>query len=156
MIQRNVDTAAGDQPSREQLSALHEPHLQALAQRVEFDYVRLARLSSLSEAMRETRFAQRRPVATDFDWIPALIALLVLVWRFVPMFGRSSGCVCDSCKENTNCRELLPTSSVSTPMRSVTLICTRMPDLERERATKPYAAPGDGWAPTTQPRGRPS
>jgi mxaL protein len=84
VIQRNVDTAAGDQPSREQLSALHEPHLQALAQRVGFEYVRLARLSSLSEAMRETRFAQRRPVATDFEWIPALIALLVLVWRFVP------------------------------------------------------------------------
>jgi len=51
---------------------------------VGFEYVRLARLSSVSEAMRDARFAQRRPVPTDLSWLPAIGALLVLVWRFSP------------------------------------------------------------------------
>lgn len=84
VVQRHVDLAAGDQPSREHLSALREPHLKALAQRVGFEYTRLARLSSVGEAMRDARFAERRPVATDLSWIPALVALLVLAWRFMP------------------------------------------------------------------------
>jgi mxaL protein len=84
VIQRNVDAAAGDPPSKEELSSLHEPHLRELAQRVGFDYVRLARASALSEAMRDARFAQSRPVPTDVRWVPALLALLMLVWRFAP------------------------------------------------------------------------
>lgn len=84
VVQRNVDLAAGDQPSREHLSSLREPHLQELAQRVGFEYVRLARPSGISEAMRDPRFAQRRPAATDLSWLPAIGALVVLVWRFLP------------------------------------------------------------------------
>jgi mxaL protein len=84
VIQRNVDPAAGDKPSLEHLSSLREPHLQELAQRVGFEYARLARLSSVSDAMRDSRFAQRRPVATDLTWLPAIAALIVLVWRFFP------------------------------------------------------------------------
>jgi mxaL protein len=85
VIQRNVDPALGDKPSQEQLSSLREAHLQELAQRVGFEYARLARLSSVSEAMRDPRFAQRRPVPTDLSWLPAIGALLVLVWRFFPV-----------------------------------------------------------------------
>ena len=85
VIQRNVDPALGDKPSQEQLSSLREPHLQELAQRVGFEYARLARLSSVSEAMRDSRFAQHRPVPTDLSWLPAIGALLVLVWRFFPV-----------------------------------------------------------------------
>ena len=77
VIQRNVDPAAGDKPSHEHLSSLRESHLQELAQRVGFEYARLARLS-ISEAMRDSRFAERRPVPTDLSWLPALAALLVL------------------------------------------------------------------------------
>jgi mxaL protein len=84
VIQRNVDPAAGDKPSLEHLSSLRESHLQELAQRVGFEYARLGKASSVSDAMRDVRFAQRRPVATDFSWVPALAALLVLVWRFLP------------------------------------------------------------------------
>lgn len=88
VVQRNVDPAMGDEPSREQLSSLREPHLKEIARRVGFDYARLARLSSLSEAMRDSGFAQRRPAATDVSWIPALVALLLLVWRFMPDLRR--------------------------------------------------------------------
>jgi len=84
VIQRNVDPAAGDKPSHEHLSSLRESHLQELAQRVGFEYARLVKPTSVSEAMREARFAERRPVATDASWLPALAALMVLVWRFLP------------------------------------------------------------------------
>jgi mxaL protein len=84
VVQRNVDPSAGDAPSREHLSSLREAHLQQLAQRVGFDYVRLSRVSTLSEAMLQSRFAQRRPVPTDVNWLPAFAALLALVWRFAP------------------------------------------------------------------------
>jgi mxaL protein len=84
VVQRNVDLTAGDRASREHLSSLREPHLRELARRVGFQYARLARLSSLSEAMRDSNFARRTPVATDIYWIPTLIALLILSWRFVP------------------------------------------------------------------------
>ena len=84
VIQRNVDPAAGDKPSQEHLSSLREPHLQELAQRVGFEYARLVRPSSISEAMRDARFAQRRSVPTDLSWLGTIAALIVLVWRFFP------------------------------------------------------------------------
>jgi len=84
VIQRTVDPSAGDQPSQEHLSSLREPHLQELAQQVGFQYARLARPSALSDALRDSRYAQRRPVATDLSWLPAIAALLLLIWRFLP------------------------------------------------------------------------
>jgi mxaL protein len=84
VIQRNVDLSAGDQPSQEHLSSLREAHLQELAQRVGFQYARLARPSAVSDAMRDSRFAQRRSVATDLPRLPAIGALLALIWRFLP------------------------------------------------------------------------
>ena len=59
-------------------------HLQKLAQQVGFDYARLDKPSSLREAMRDRRFAQRGPVPTDLYWLPAMAALMLLVWRFLP------------------------------------------------------------------------
>jgi len=84
VIQRNVDPGAGDKPSLEHLSSLREAHLQDVARRVGFEYARLAKASVVSDALRDVRFAQSRPVATDFSWVPALAALMVLVWRFLP------------------------------------------------------------------------
>ena len=68
----------------EHLSSLREVHLQKLAQQVGFEYARLDGPSSLSDAMRDRRFAQRGPVPTDLYWLPAMAALILLVWRFLP------------------------------------------------------------------------
>jgi mxaL protein len=77
----SVDEGAA---SREHLSALREPHLRALAQRVGFEYARLAGLASVSDAMRDPRFARARPVPIDLYWLPAAAALLLLAIRFRP------------------------------------------------------------------------
>jgi mxaL protein len=89
VIQRIVDTpGAGTVGNREHLSALHESYLQAIARQIGFEYARLNQLSSLSAAMRDPRFARRKPVATDISWVPAAAALLLLALRFRPDFGR--------------------------------------------------------------------
>lgn len=86
VVQRDsggVGTKAGA-PSREELSSLREPHLQALARQIGFDYARLAEPSTLSLALRDARYAQRRQIPTDMFWGPALLALCLLVGRFGP------------------------------------------------------------------------
>jgi mxaL protein len=69
---------------REHLSALRESHLRTLAQQVGFEYARLARPESISEAMRDPRFARARPVPIDLYWLPVAAALLLLAIRFRP------------------------------------------------------------------------
>lgn len=69
---------------REHLSALRERHLRALAQQVGFEYARLAGPESISEAMRDPRFARARPVPIDLYWLPVAAALLLLAMRFRP------------------------------------------------------------------------
>lgn len=88
VIQR-VGEAEEGAARREHLSGLREPHLQSLARQVGFDYVHLTESSSLSEAMRDARFAERRPVPTNLYWLPAAAALLVLAVRFRPDFRRT-------------------------------------------------------------------
>jgi mxaL protein len=80
--QDSVNPAPGG--GREHLSGLREPHLKALASQVGFDYLRLEDIAGLLRAMRDPRLAQQRPVATDLYWLPASLALLLLVWRFAP------------------------------------------------------------------------
>ena len=75
---------------REHLSALRERHLRALAQQVGFDYARLAGPESISEAMRDPRFARARPVPIDLYWLPVAAALLLLAMRFRPDKERRS------------------------------------------------------------------
>jgi len=75
--------APGTQP-REHLSSLREGHLRQLAQEVGFDYRRLTTLQSMSDAMREPRFARRTRQPTDVGWMAAALALLLLVIRFRP------------------------------------------------------------------------
>lgn len=75
--------------SAEHLSALHEPHLKALAERVGFDYTRLDGASlagpgSLGAALRDPRFVRREQAPTDFSWVPVTAALLLLISRFRP------------------------------------------------------------------------
>ena len=83
VVQR-IGEAVQSGAGREHLSSLREPYLKEIAKLVGFEYARLAQSSSLSEAMRDARFAHREKVPTDLYWIPAAIALLLLAWRFRP------------------------------------------------------------------------
>ena len=68
----------------EQLSALRETHLKAVADRVGFGYTRLAGPQSIASAMRDARFVRREPAPVDFYWLPVSAALLLLLSRFRP------------------------------------------------------------------------
>jgi mxaL protein len=70
--------------SREHMSALRERHLRALAKEVGFEYARLAGPASLSDAMRDPRFARPRSVPIDLYWLPVVAALMLLALRFRP------------------------------------------------------------------------
>lgn len=76
-----------DAQPREHLSSLREGHLRQLAQQVGLDYRRLTQLQSMSEAMRDPRFALRARQPTDVGWMAAAAALLLLVIRFRPAFA---------------------------------------------------------------------
>jgi mxaL protein len=80
------NAAPGTQP-REHLSSLREGHLRQVAQEVGLDYRRLTSLKTMSDAMRDTRFARRTRHPTDIGWITATLALLLLVIRFRPAFA---------------------------------------------------------------------
>jgi len=81
-----MQTDAGDDggPSREHMSALREPHLRTLAKEVGFEYAHLDGLASLSDAMRDPRFARPRPAPIDLYWLPVAAALILLALRFRP------------------------------------------------------------------------
>jgi mxaL protein len=70
--------------SAEHLSALREPHLRALADRVGFEYTRLATPESLTSAMLDPRFVRRENAPVDLYWVPVVVAVLLLLARFVP------------------------------------------------------------------------
>jgi mxaL protein len=72
----------------EQLSALREPHLKAIAERVGLGYVRLTSANSIATAMRDMRLARRAAAPSDFSWLPLSMAVLVLAWRFRPSLAR--------------------------------------------------------------------
>jgi len=78
-----------DGESHEELSSLRAPYLQLVARRIGFSYRKLTDAASLREAMTEPRFGHREPVPVDVRAWPALIALLLLVWRYLPGRGAS-------------------------------------------------------------------
>ena len=71
-------------PAIEHLSAVREPHLRALSEQLGFNYARLRGPASLSETLRDPRFARRRPEPTDLYWLPVALAVLILALRFRP------------------------------------------------------------------------
>ena len=73
--------------SHEELSELRGGYLASVAGRIGFYYRRLVTPASLRDAMLDTRLAHRELVATDLRWCPALLALLLLGWRFLPEPG---------------------------------------------------------------------
>jgi mxaL protein len=86
VVQRRTGRSGEGAPGQgnEHLSSLRGEYLQELAQKVGFEYARLERPATFSNAMRDRRFAQRRPVPTDLYWLPALAALTLLLLRFLP------------------------------------------------------------------------
>lgn len=74
----------GTPNSHEHLSELHEEHLQQLANNVGFKYRRLTDVASLHEAMHDRSLAHLASVLTDLRWIPGLLAVLLLAWRYRP------------------------------------------------------------------------
>jgi len=70
--------------SKEQLSTLREPHLQALARRVGFGYMRLTTEGSIRQAMFDPQLVRRERAATDLRWLPVAAALVLLLSRFRP------------------------------------------------------------------------
>jgi mxaL protein len=77
--------------SHEELSELRGPYLESVAGRIGFQYRRLRDGASLTDAMLDKRFSHREPVGTDLKWAPAGVALLLLVWRFMPGAWRRGG-----------------------------------------------------------------
>ncbi len=85
VVQGNRDSAnAGAERNQEHLSGLREAHLKAMAEQVGFEYARLTDVASLGKALFDARFAVRHATPTDLSWLPASIALLILVFTFRP------------------------------------------------------------------------
>lgn len=74
----------GTGTQHEHLSELRETHLQGLAKLMGLGYLRLDQPSMLADALLDPALARPAPVATDLRWVPALLALLLLAWRFLP------------------------------------------------------------------------
>ncbi|HEU4460503.1 MAG TPA: MxaL protein [Methylibium sp.] len=82
VVQRYGPGAPGT--AHEHLSELREPHLKALGKLMGVGYRRLASLDGAAQAMLDPQLAQKQAVETDLRWIPALLGLLTLGWRFAP------------------------------------------------------------------------
>ena len=80
-------SAIGGTLNHEHLSELRQDHLRSLAELVGVNYRRLQTPDALKTAMLDRRYAQYLPADADLRWIPALLALLLLAWRFAPDFG---------------------------------------------------------------------
>lgn len=74
----------GGGTAHEHLSELREDHLQGLAKLMGLGYRRLDTPATLGAALLDPALARPEPVATDLRWLPALLALLLLAWRFMP------------------------------------------------------------------------
>ena len=70
--------------THEELSELRGEYLASVAGQTGLDYRRLLAVTSFGDALLDPRFARREPVPTDLRWAPALLALLLLVARFMP------------------------------------------------------------------------
>lgn len=75
--------------SHEELSELRGHYLASVAERIGFGYQRLLNAESLTSAMRDPLLTHRESAPTDLKWCPALLALLLLTWRFFPGLRRT-------------------------------------------------------------------
>jgi mxaL protein len=82
-------SASGGTQNHEHLSELRQDYLTLLAEALDVNYLRLNTTEALKTAMFDNRYAQSQATDVDLRWIPALLALLLLVWRFAPDLGLS-------------------------------------------------------------------
>ncbi len=82
VVQRHGAGAPGS--AHEHLSELREPHLRALGELLGLGYRRLGSPEALAGTLLSPELARPAPVATDLRWVPGLLGLLALAWRFVP------------------------------------------------------------------------
>jgi mxaL protein len=81
VVQRSSDTLG---PSHEELSRRQDEHLRTLGRLSELNYLALESPEQLLDAALNKTFSHERVMPIDLRWIPASIALLLLLWRFVP------------------------------------------------------------------------
>lgn len=78
--------------SGEELTRRHDEHLMMLAGLGDLHYQPLDSIRSLITAVEDEKFSQQQEASYDFRWIPATLALIFLVLRFVPgireLFGK--------------------------------------------------------------------
>lgn len=108
--------ASSTAESHEELSALQGEYLSQVASRIGFAYQRLSGADSLAKALQDTRFAHRERVPTDVRRIPALLALVVLVWRYLGSLRRLRPR--RPLRSRSAIRENLPGAGVGTPARN--------------------------------------
>lgn len=75
--------------SHEELSRLHEEYLIKLARLANLNYVTLDSEQALGDAIKKSRFLTIKSTGLELHWIPALLALLLLSWRFLPRWADS-------------------------------------------------------------------
>lgn len=68
--------------SHEELSELRGEYLASVATRIGFGYRRLVSSAALTDAMLDPQLSHREAAATDLEWCPAALALVLLMWRF--------------------------------------------------------------------------
>ncbi|MFH0352401.1 MAG: hypothetical protein ACHBMF_10810, partial [Chromatiales bacterium] len=66
----------------EHLSSVRESYLKGLGAQTGLVYHHLESASALRAALQANTFAERILVAADVRWIPALVALLILVFLY--------------------------------------------------------------------------
>ncbi|MDQ3773512.1 MAG: VWA domain-containing protein [Pseudomonadota bacterium] len=90
---RNAPFGSEAAVGNEHLSSVRESYLKGLGAQTGLVYHHLESSSALSAALQADTFAERILVAADVRWIPALVALLILVFLYgmVPRMARWLG-----------------------------------------------------------------
>jgi len=68
----------------EELSRRDEERLLALARLTQLDYVGLDSPQALAQRAISAKYAVNNEALTDIRWVPAALALLLLLWQFLP------------------------------------------------------------------------
>jgi mxaL protein len=87
MVEQDADTPTPREiapPGSEHLSSLHEDYLKLLATETRLSYRRLTTPDSLAQAVHDAAPTRTARVDSDMRWIPAALALVVLVAVYFP------------------------------------------------------------------------
>lgn len=70
----------------EELSKRDDERLTSLARLTNLDFLVLDSVDSLTKQAKSDAFAARRNTTTDIRWVPASLALILLLWHFLPRY----------------------------------------------------------------------